>query len=65
MEHTYIITVQPFGVIWEKISQECYKDLKKAQEFILNRADNPVMVSDFKFKSKCNMYRIYELSVEE
>lgn len=61
----YIVTVQNGDFLWEKISQEGYSSLSKAQEFIESRSDNPKKLDDFIYQSLNKVYRIYEISVRD
>lgn len=63
MKKVYIVTVQHANYIWEKVSQEGYDSLIKAQKFIESRSDKPEKFTDFNYKSDSNIYRIYEISV--
>lgn len=65
MKNIYIVTAQHNSHIWEKISQEGYKTLKEAQDFIKNRSDKPIKkCGDFIYKSSETVYRIYEIQVK-
>lgn len=63
MKKVYIVTVQPNSYTWEKLSQEGYESLSKAQKFIESRSDNPKQFGDFKYQGSLNTYRIYEVSI--
>ena len=64
MKYIYIVAVQPNSYIWEKVSQEGYDTLQKAQAFIESRSDNPIKFDDFKYQGTTNTYRIYEINVK-
>lgn len=64
MNYIYIVTMQPIVYTWEKVSQEGYNTLAKAQEFIEGRSDCPVKFDDFRYQGTTNVYRIYEINVK-
>lgn len=64
MKYIYVVTSQRVGFTWEKISQEGYSTLNRAQKFIEDRADNPIKLDDFRYQSKIHSYRIYEISIK-
>lgn len=64
MKYVYIVAVQPIVYIWEKVSQEGYDSLKKAQNFVESRSDNPVKSTEFLYQGTTNVYRIYEISIK-
>lgn len=64
MKYIYVVTAQPIVYVWEKISQEGYDSLEKAQKFIQSRSDNPIKFTDFLYQGTTNVYRIYEISVK-
>ena len=63
MKKVYVVTVRPITYTWEKLSQEGYETLAKAQQFIEGRSDKPVKLDDFRYQGTTNVYRIYEISV--
>ena len=63
MNYIYIVAVKPKTQLWEKISQEGYRTLKDAQDFILSRSNKPRSLTEFTFESERNYYRIYEIQV--
>ena len=64
MNNIYIVAVRPNDYIWEKVSQEGYRNLKDAQLFIEGRSDSPYKLTDFKYQGTKNIYKIYEINIK-
>lgn len=48
-----------------RISQEAYKTLSKAQNFIENRSDKPKKFTEYIYESTDNVYLIYKLTISD
>ena len=61
----YCIEVMTLGGLYPttKISQEAYNSYDKAVKFCKGRADNPIKIDDYTWKSEQYKYTIIDLDV--
>lgn len=59
----YVIMVTPEASV-SRVSQEAYKSLSEAQEFVMGRSGAPQKLSDYKWRDEdYTEYEIFEVSI--